>query len=110
VNFWGSYGRREIPGGGNAIQELVQPSTVSGVSDVAEAVGFRFIEVERTQQVDVYLAGLYAAYDVAPRTQVYLNVTWEREELDAEVLSRRFDRLRVAIGVIYTLPRINLPL
>jgi hypothetical protein len=109
VNFWGSYGRREIPGARTAIEELVQPSTVSGVSDVAEAVGFRFIEVERSQQVDVYLAGLYASYSVTPRTQVYLNVTWEREQLDAELLSRRFDRLRVAVGVIYTLPRINLP-
>jgi hypothetical protein len=112
VSFWGSFGRREYPGTGTGVETVIRGSTVAGVSDVAEAVGFRLIEVERNQTVDVYLAGLYASYNFTPRSQIYLNVTWQREEFDFEFsgATRRWDGLRIALGYVYTFPRINLPI
>jgi hypothetical protein len=112
VNFYGSFGQREFPGEGFGLESLVRSSSIAGVSDVAESVGFRLIEVDRSQTLDIYQAGLYVAYDIAPRTQLYMNLTWERNEFDIEfqdAADRRWDRTRIAIGIIYTFPRINLP-
>lgn len=117
VSLYAVLERRELPNGGFTIQEIVEPATVAGVSDVAEAVGFSYVKTSSSANVDDYLAGLYVTYDLLAgraasghQAQLYLNVAWQRQELDGEAArSTRWDRLRVVAGVIYTLPRIRLP-
>lgn|GEM_PF-6893284 len=112
ASAWVSYGRREFPGGGVVTQQLVRSSTLQGVDDVAESAGFRLVEVERNQTIDVYRVGIYVSYEIAPRVQTYLNAWWSRDEYEFEFsgpVAPQIDRFRVSLGLTYTTDRINLP-
>lgn len=114
VALQSSYQRREQPNSSVEAERLVEPVTVGGVSDVAAASGFRLATRERTLEIDDYYAGLFVNYSLTRSTRLYLQLSYQyediRNELDRLLFEEsNWDRYYVAIGVTYTLPRFHLP-
>jgi hypothetical protein len=136
LNLQASYQRREQPSSSLVPQVIVEPATLPGrrtvvvgvapdgtpllgsvpdeASDVAEVAGFRYVTRESVLEIDDYFGSVFASYQLNRRTRLYLQVSYQHEDVRSEVdrvlaEQSNWDRFYVAIGVTYTLPPFHLP-
>lgn len=107
VTFSAYYETREEFAQGVAAATVLRPLPPIGLG---EAVGFQIVDVENEIEVDTYFAGIYASYALNRQTKLFGNVSWHSQTTESSFGKASLDRVRVVIGVIYTLPAFELPI
>lgn len=111
LTFDALYEMREQSVNGRALVTVLQATTLQGVPDVAESIGFKTSEVDREIEINRIWAGVYAQYYATKHTTFFANVFWTRWEVEGTGLpSRVSDRFGVRVGVRYTFDRFHLPI
>jgi hypothetical protein len=111
LRFSAFYEMREEALGGSAFIPIVASTAAGGVSGVAELVGFQVERSSDTLDADSYFLGVSFNYNLSRRTRIFVNVDWSRAELSVPSLDvTRSDRFRVAVGLVFTFDRFQLPI
>jgi hypothetical protein len=111
VVFSAVYQIRDQPTTSFVTQRVLAPTTVGGIPDVAEQVGFRVLAEERDFRAVSYYAGILVKRYLDRRSWIFVNVNWSRSELKREFQDTvPSDRFRIGVGFVYMFPNFHVPL
>jgi hypothetical protein len=112
ITFNLTYEMREEAVGGLGFRRVVEPITVGTVSDVAQLTGLKAEPIDDVLETQAYVAGVFVRYTLSRRAYVFTNLYFTRNELEESVFdsTTKADRFRIAVGIVYTFPRFELPI
>jgi hypothetical protein len=112
ANLSASYERRGQANESFVLSQQVvnvpSPDTDLFDGDVAQAIAVRAVEVDSGTGVDVVVANLRVAYQLARRTSLYASVGWREQSFtgDASAVGSA-DRLSLNVGFNYSFEPVN---